>query len=61
MATHCWLPLSRSNPHRPDLDKTHLYAKDLYKAKFQLLINKCEGADIKNFNDSKVLLNTQTV
>ena len=39
-----------------DSDKICLYAKDLYEAKYQVLINKREGAGIKNFNDSKAFI-----
>ena len=28
--------------HQPDVDKTYLYAKDPFEAKYQLLINKHE-------------------
>ena len=28
--------------NQPDIDKIYLYAKDLYEAKYQYLINKCE-------------------
>ena len=33
-----------------------MYAKDLYDAKYQLLINKSEGTDIKHFNDSEAFI-----
>ena len=42
--------------HQLDIDKIYLYAKDLYEAKYQLLINKREGAGISNFNDSKAFV-----
>ena len=42
--------------HQPDIDKTYLYAKDPYEEKYQLLINKREGAGIKHFNDGEVLI-----
>ena len=29
--------------HQPDIDKIHLYAKDSYETKYQLLINKRKG------------------
>ena len=29
--------------HQPNIDKIYLYAKDLYEAKYQLLINKQES------------------
>ena len=28
--------------NQPDIDKTYLYAKDRYEAKYQYLINTCE-------------------
>ena len=36
--------------NQTDIDKTYLYAKDPYEAKYQFLINKREG---KHFNDPK--------
>ena len=36
-----------------DIDKIYLYAKDPYKAKYQLLTNKRESTGLKYFNDSK--------
>ena len=36
-----------------DIDKIYLYAKDPYKAKYKLLINKRESTGLKYFNDSK--------
>ena len=39
--------------HQPDIDTIYLHDKDLYEAKYQLLINKRESAGIKHFNDSK--------
>ena len=38
---------------QPDIDKTYLYAKYPYKAKYQSLINNRERAGLKHFNDSK--------
>ena len=38
----------------PDIDKIYLYAKDLYEAKYQYLINKRESIGLKRFNDPKV-------
>ena len=38
---------------KPDIDKIYLYAKDLYEAKYQYLINKREGVGIDHFNDPK--------
>ena len=45
--------LNLTGHHQPDIDKICLYAKDSYEAKYQLLINKGEGASIKHFNDSE--------
>ena len=36
-----------------DIDKTYLYAKDLYEAKYQYLINKREDVGIRHLNDPK--------
>ena len=36
-----------------DIDKIYLYAKDLYEAKYQFLINKRESVGWNYFNDSK--------
>ena len=48
--------------HKPDIDKIYLYAKNLYEAKYQLLINKRKGAGIKHLNDfaNIIFLKTQT-
>ena len=37
--------------NEPEVDETNLDAKDLYKAKYQLLINKRENTGLKYFND----------
>ena len=42
--------------NEPDIDKIYLYAKDMYKAKYELLINKRENAGWKYFNDSKAFV-----
>ena len=42
--------------NQPDIDKIYLYAKDLYEAKYQYLINKREGVGINNFNDPKAFI-----
>ena len=47
--------------HKPDIDKICLYAKDPYKEKYQILINKREIAGEKHFMIQKVLLNTQMI
>ena len=39
--------------HKSDINKIYLYAKDLYQAKYQLLINKRESTGLKYFNDLK--------
>ena len=39
-----------------DNDKIYLYAKDQDKAKYQLLIKKCEDVGKKCFNDSKAFI-----
>ena len=39
-----------------DIDKTCLYAKDPYEAKYQFLINKRESRSLKHFNDSKAFI-----
>ena len=38
------------------VDKIHLYAKYLYKAKYKSLINKRESKGLKDFNDSKAFI-----
>ena len=40
----------------PDLDKTYLYSKDPYKAKYQLLINDRESTGLQYLNDSKAFI-----
>ena len=42
--------------HQPNIDKIYLYAKDLYEAKYQLLINKHESVDLMICNDSKAFI-----
>ena len=37
---------------QPDIDKIYLYAKNPYKTKYQLLINKQESAALNHLNDS---------
>ena len=41
---------------QPDINKTYLYAKDLFEAKYQFLIKKRESTGLKNFNDSKAFI-----
>ena len=42
--------------HLADINKIYLYAKYLYKAKYQLLINKRESIGLKHLSDSKVFI-----
>ena len=42
--------------NQPDIDKIYLYAKDLYKTKYQFLINKRESTGLKHFNDPKAFI-----
>ena len=42
--------------NQPDIDKIYLYAKDLYEAKYQYLINKRESVGINHFNDPKAFI-----
>ena len=42
--------------YQPDIDKSYLYAKDPYEAKYQLLINKKKSTGLKPSSDSKVFL-----
>ena len=42
--------------NQPDTDKINLYAKDLYEAKYQYLINKRESVGINHFNDPKAFI-----
>ena len=42
--------------NQSDIDKIYLYAKDLYEAKYQYLINKIEGIGIDHFNDPKAFI-----
>ena len=41
---------------QPDIDKSYLYGKDWYEAKFQFLINKRKNTALKHFNDSKAFI-----
>ena len=42
--------------NQPDIDKTYLYAKDLYEAKHPYLINIREKVGLKRFNDPKAFI-----
>ena len=37
--------------HQPAIDKIYLYARNLYKLKYQLLINKQQHIGLKYFKD----------
>ena len=39
-----------------DIDEIHLYAKDPYNTKYQLLINKRGSKELKHLNDSKAFI-----
>ena len=39
-----------------DIDKTYLYAKDLSKPKYEILIKKCANAGIKYLNDPNAFI-----
>ena len=41
---------------QPDIDKTYLYAKDTYEAKYQFLSDKRESTDLKHFNGFKAFI-----
>ena len=42
--------------NQPDIDKTYLYAKDRYEAKYQYLIHKREKVGLKHSNDPKAFI-----
>ena len=42
--------------NQPDIDEIYLYAKDLYEAKYQCLINIHEKVGSKRFNDPKAFI-----
>ena len=42
--------------NQPDIDKIYLYAKDLYEAKYQYLINIREKVGIDHFDNPKAFL-----
>ena len=42
--------------NQPDIDKIYLYAKDIYKPKYQILINKRKSIGLKRFNDPKAFI-----
>ena len=41
--------------------KIYLDAKESNESKYHLLINKIKSTELKHFNDSKALLNTQVI
>ena len=47
--------------HQQDIDQIYLYIKDLYDAKYQLLIQKREGAGKKHFNGSEAFINSRVI
>ena len=47
--------------NQPDIDKTYLYAKDPYEAKYQYLTNKHKKLGLDHFNDLKLLWNIQMI
>ena len=47
--------------HEPDIDKIYLHAKDPFKAKYQLLINKRESMGLKYLKIQSLLLNIQMI
>ena len=53
--------LSNLINNQPDIDKIYLlqiyiFAKDLYEAKYQFLINKRETTGLKHFNDHEAFI-----
>ena len=42
--------------NQPDIDKIYLYAKDLYEAKYQYLVNKREEVGLKHHDDPKAFI-----
>ena len=42
--------------NQSDIDKTYLYAKDPYEAKYQYLINKREKPGLDDFDDPKAFM-----
>ena len=42
--------------NEPDIDKAHLYTKDLYEAKYQYLINKREKVGLDHFKDPRAFI-----
>ena len=42
--------------NQPDIDKIYLYAKDLYEAKYQYLINKREKVGLNRYDNPKAYM-----
>ena len=42
--------------NQEDIDKTYLYAKDPYEAKYQYLINKCEKVGLNRYDDPNAFM-----
>ena len=55
------ISLSNLIDHQPDIDKIYLYAKNLYEAKYQLLINKRKKTGIHIWMTLKLLSDTQMI
>ena len=49
--THALLNLIQKQNNNNPIDRIYLYAKDLSEPKYQFLIEKCENAGIKNYDD----------
>ena len=47
--------------NQPDIDTINLYAKDLYEAKYQHLINKREKVGIDHFDDPKAFIDYSNI
>ena len=48
--------LSNLIHNQPDVDKTYLYAKDPYEAKYQYLINKREKVGLNHYDDPNAFI-----
>ena len=47
--------------NQPDIDKIYLYAKDLYKVKYQHLINRREKVGVDHFNYPNTFMEYQMI
>ena len=54
--TNALLNLIKEQDYHDVIDKIYLYARDLSKSKYQLLIKKREDAGIKNVNDPNAFI-----